>query len=185
MKNIILALRDSEQFVKYREILTSRGYNIAECVNDGIDLVLACRELKPDMVIADISMAYYASAEEFLIQNNTLMLFCLADEVSETLMQKVGEGSLAGCLISPVEEKDLVPALAAAFTHHEKMEKLRLSYEEIEKQIDSQRIIEKAKNIIMQEKNISPKEAEEQLMLISKAKKLEIIETAKILTNTK
>ncbi|MEG1641807.1 MAG: response regulator [Synergistaceae bacterium] len=187
MKKIQIALTDKNEIEKYRQILEKNKYELTDNAYDIFDLLKISQAQKPDMVIIDPSLPYLSSLEwgkKLLEDKSTKMLFYITSEYSDDVIEKVKLNAVSGCLIRPVEESNLIPAIKTAFAHYEALDKLKYNYTQIEKKIDDLRTIEKAKDIIMKENSVDSIKADEILEEISISKKMEKIQVAKILTLT-
>ena len=98
--------------------LTQAGYEVIDADN-GDDAILLAREHRPDLALLDIRMegkSGFDVAQYLRSQHRTPFMFLSAFSDAETVAQVKALGAVA-YLVKPLDMKQIVPAVEAAFAH--------------------------------------------------------------------
>jgi response regulator NasT len=129
---------------------------IFECCDANSAVSTACETL-PDIALLDVAMprkeglsAAREIRQKLKIPVILLMPFCDTDTL--TRAKKIG---ITAILAKPFRGQDLLPALEMAFAHAEEIELLEKNVAELKKTIESQEIIDKAKEVLLRSQGLS------------------------------
>ncbi len=100
------------------------------------------------------------------------------DVDDEELISKAKEIGVLGYLIKPIDESDLKASIEIAVSRFEDIKKLKEELDEIKEALESRKIIEKAKGIVMERLQLSESEAMKFLQKKSRNSNKKIVDIA-------
>lgn len=167
-----------------RGILEDKGYNVVGEASDGITAVELCKELRPDLVLMDISMPILngLKASKLILEKKYArsVILCTAYSDSEHI-NKAKEYGVSGFVVKPIDERHLIPTIEVGMAMGNKQQMIEKKHAQLEKKLNERKIIEKAKGILMKEQQLDEEEAYNLLRNISMNKRCQIIEIAEML----
>jgi response regulator NasT len=133
---------------------------------------MACESL-PDIAILDVplpEMGGLNAAREIRQKLKIPVILFMSSYDPDTLSQasKIG---ITTTLSKPFRGQDLLPAIELAFAHAEEMERLKADVKDLQKTIDNQEIIYKAKKVLMRSGGLSESEAFRKIQKLAMDKK--------------
>lgn len=154
---------DNEPIVRTRLInkLHELGIdNIIECC-DGVTAMSLARDCNPDIAILDTAISRNADlsvARDIRKKQNipVILLVSFYDPDTLSRAKKIG---ITTILTKPFREQDLLPSIEMAFAHAKEVEHLKEEMEYLEKTIENQNIIYKAKRVLLKSEGLSETEA--------------------------
>ena len=163
MESLRAIIAEDEQLTRtiIRARLEKLGHIVVEEVGDGARAVEAARQHKPDFIIMDIKMPEMDGIEAArLILNETpcAILFLSSFNEQELVEQASETGALA-YLMKPFRKEDLAPALAIAIARFKKIQGQAGEIEQLKETLETRKIIERAKGILMDRHHMSEEEA--------------------------
>lgn len=183
---------DDEPIIRMdiREILQEKNCIIVGEASDGETAVNLARNLRPDVVLMDIKMPGSIDGLEAakIINEEEICPVVLLTAYSQ--YELVEEASsvvgIFGYLVKPIKEEDILPALNMAIAKWSSYKKLKEENNELKNKLESRKIIEIAKGIIMEKYNLSEKEAYKKMQKLSMDFRKNMVEIAKyIIINNK
>ncbi|PLS77089.1 MAG: response regulator [Chloroflexi bacterium] len=160
----VLIAEDNELVaLTLEEQLSNLGYAVVGVAHSGSEAVRLCTQLNPDIVIMDMQMPEMtgdAAAQQIAKQHPTPVIMLTAYSDTEHIRKAELSGALA-YLIKPVNPEELPPTIDVAIARFREMQRLREQVGELQETIEARKIIERAKGILMQRRNIGGEEAYE------------------------
>jgi two-component system, response regulator PdtaR len=136
-----------------KEILEEEGYEVVGESGRGDEAVELVRAKNPDLVILDIKMPGLdglAAAREITGERRAAVLILTAFSQRDLIDQARDAGALA-YLIKPFQKSDLLPAIEIALGRFAEMRALEQEVKTLEEQLETRRLVERAKGILMDE----------------------------------
>ena len=179
---------DDEKVIRMslKNRLNDLGFDeVIEC-GDGESAVRLALEKLPDIAILDISMPKMdgiTAAAEIRKKLKIPIILATACYDPETV-KRAGETGVAAFLAKPVRDQDLWPAIELAFAHADELEHLKEQVKDLQETIESRKVIEKAKGILMKTHGLSEPDAfrRMQKLAMDKRKSMKQIAEAILLT---
>ncbi|HEY0607671.1 MAG TPA: response regulator [Herpetosiphonaceae bacterium] len=160
----VLIAEDNELVsLTLEEQLTNLGYTVVGVARTGNEAVRLCAQLTPDIVIMDMQMPELggdAAAQQIAKQHPTPVIMLTAYSDSEHIRKAESSGAL-GYLVKPINPEELPPAIDVAIARFREMQKLRDQVDTLQETLESRKVIERAKGILMQRRQLSEDEAYE------------------------
>jgi len=144
-----------------KETLIDEGYDVVGESGRGDEAVELVRSLRPDIAILDVKMPGLdgiAAAREITSERLAAVLMLTAFSQRDLVEQARDAGALA-YLVKPFQKSDLVPALEIALGRFQEMQKMREENESLEDQLETRKVVERAKGILMEECGMSEGDA--------------------------
>ena len=141
------------------EMLTEAGYEvIAQAENGAVAVELAMKH-KPDLAILDVKMPEMdgiTAAEQIILLAPVLMLTAFSQR---ELVERARDAGVMAYVVKPFSINDLVPAIEIAISRHKQMKSLEDEVADIYERLETRKVIDRAKGILMKAMNLSEPES--------------------------
>lgn len=164
------------------ETLTELGFAVVGSAGDGFDAIELCRLHRPDVVLMDVRMPVFdgLDAAETIVGEELAQCVVLVTAVSDReLIERANQIGVTGYLVKPVEERLLLPTIEVALAQSGRVRALKRELTASREQMEQQKLIERAKSLLAQQKGISESEAYVQLRQMSMDKRCSIAALSK------
>ena len=162
-ETIRVIIADDEALIRLdlKEMLEEEGYSVVAEVGDGQQAVDRATELRPDLVILDIQMPVLdgLSAAEQIASARIAPVIVLTAFSQRELVERARDAGAMAYLVKPFSKNDLVPAIEVARARFSEMTALDSEVRTLEERLETRKVVEKAKGLLMAEQGISEAEA--------------------------
>ncbi len=144
-----------------KETLEEEGYDVVGETGRGDEAVELVRDLEPDLAILDIRMPGLdglAAAREISTTNKSAVLILTAYSQRDLIEQARDAGALA-YLVKPFQRSELIPAVEIALGRHREMRALHDQTQTLEDQLETRKLVDRAKGILMDDHDMAESEA--------------------------
>jgi response regulator NasT len=144
-----------------KEMLQEEGFDVVGEVADGASAVRLARELTPDLVILDVKMPVMdgiQAAEEIAKERLAAILILTAFSQRELVERARRAGAMA-YLVKPFQKHDLLPAIEIATTRYRELAGLEATVDELQGQLESRKLVERAKGLLQEREGLSEADA--------------------------
>jgi AmiR/NasT family two-component response regulator len=151
--SVVIAEDEAIVRLDLKEILEEEGYEVVGETGRGDEAVKLVRDLEPDLAILDIKMPGMdglAAAREISNEQRAAVLILTAFSQRNLIEEARDAGALA-YLIKPFQRSELVPAIEVALGRFQEMKALRDEVQGLENQLETRRVVDRAKGILMDE----------------------------------
>ncbi len=141
------------------EMLAEAGYEVVGQASNGQEAIALVRELKPDLAILDVKMPVLdgiSAAEEIIHFAPVLMLTAFSQK---ELIERARDAGVMAYVVKPFSITDLVPAMEIAMSRHQQMTSLEKEITNLQDRLETRKLIDRAKGILMTALNLSEPEA--------------------------
>ena len=141
------------------EMLAEAGYEVVGQASNGQEAIALVRELKPDLAILDVKMPVLdgiSAAEEIIHIAPVLMLTAFSQK---ELIERARDAGVMAYVVKPFSITDLVPAMEIAMSRHQQMTSLEKEITNLQDRLETRKLIDRAKGILMTALNLSEPEA--------------------------
>lgn len=183
-KRIVIADDEPITRLDIREILEKKGYNVVGEATDGYDAIEVCKKEKPDLVLMDIKMPILdgIKASKIIMDNRYATSIVLLTAYSgKEFLEKAKNVDVMGYLIKPIDEARLIPTIEIVIDRSRKINDMKKEFEKTTEKLEARKAIEKAKGILMRDKNINEEEAYSKIRDISMKKRTSMKNIAEII----
>ena len=141
------------------EMLTEAGYEVVAQATNGVEAIALAKEFKPDLAILDVKMPEMdgiTAAESIIEIAPVLMLTAFSQK---ELVERARDAGVMAYVVKPFSINDLTPAIEIAMSRHLQMRSLRDEVSDLHERLETRKVIDRAKGILMQALNLSEPEA--------------------------
>lgn len=164
-------IADDEPIIRLdlKNMLEGLGYEVIAEAGDGVSAVEAARTLKPDVAILDIKMPSMDGIDAANILNSekiapVVLLTAFSDL---DLINRAKEAGVFAYLVKPFRENDLCPAIEIAISRYKEFLALEEEVSELEDKLETRKMVERAKGILMDQYGLKEQEAFRRIQLQS------------------
>ena len=141
------------------EMLTESGYEVVAQATNGVEAIALAKEFKPDLAILDVKMPELdgiSAAQEIIEISPVLMLTAFSQK---ELVERARDAGVMAYVVKPFSIGDLVPAIEIAISRHRQMKTLETEVADLYERLETRKIIDRAKGILMKAMNLSEPES--------------------------
>lgn len=143
------------------ETLTGQGYEVVGEAGNGERAIELVEELKPDLVLMDISMPVMdgISATRYIAERSLAPVVILTAFSQRGLIDQATEAGAMSYIVKPFSETDLVPAIELAKARFEQLVALEAEVSDLSARFETRKLVDQAKTLLMQRLEITEPEA--------------------------
>ncbi|CAN2236394.1 AmiR Response regulator with putative antiterminator output domain [actinobacterium SCGC AAA044-D11] len=141
------------------EMLTEAGYEVVAQATNGVEAIALAKEFKPDLAILDVKMPELdgiSAAQEIIEISPVLMLTAFSQK---ELVERARDAGVMAYVVKPFSINDLTPAIEIAMSRHLQMRSLKDEVSDLHERLETRKVIDRAKGILMAAMNLSEPEA--------------------------
>ncbi|MEX2659376.1 MAG: response regulator [Acidimicrobiales bacterium] len=134
-----------------KETLEEEGYEVVGETGRGDEAVELVREHSPDIAILDIKMPGMdgLTAAREISDDNLSAVLILTAFSQRDLIERARDSGALGYLVKPFQKSELIPAVEVALGRYKEMQALQAEVKGLEDQLDTRRVVDRAKGILM------------------------------------
>ena len=160
-KKIRILVAEDETIIRLDlvEMLTEAGYEVIAQAENGAVAVELAKQHKPDLAILDVKMPEMdgiTAAEQIILLAPVLMLTAFSQR---ELVERARDAGVMAYVVKPFSINDLVPAIEIAISRHKQMKSLESEVADIYERLETRKVIDRAKGILMKAMNLSEPES--------------------------
>jgi len=160
-KRIRILVAEDEALIRMDlvEMLGEAGYEVVAEAADGAQAIELAQLHKPDLAILDVKMPVLdgiSAAEKIIAIAPVLMLTAFSQR---ELVERARDAGVMAYVVKPFSIGDLVPAIEIAISRHLQMRSLADEVADLHERLETRKIIDKAKGILMSALNLSEPQA--------------------------
>jgi response regulator NasT len=141
------------------EMLQEAGYTVVAQAANGEEAIALATEHRPDLAILDVKMPILdgiSAAEKIISIAPVLMLTAFSQR---ELVERARDAGVMAYVVKPFTIGDLIPAIEIAISRHTQMKSLAEEVADLHERLETRKIIDRAKGILMKALNLSEPEA--------------------------
>jgi len=141
------------------EMLQGAGYEVIAEATNGQEAVELAQLHKPDLAILDVKMPVMdgiSAAEKIINLAPVLMLTAFSQK---ELIDRARDAGVMAYVVKPFTISDLIPAIEIAISRHLQMRSLADEVADLHERLETRKLIDRAKGILMKALNLSEPEA--------------------------
>ena len=160
-KKVRILVAEDETIIRLDlvEMLTEAGYEVIAQAENGAVAVELAKQHKPDLAILDVKMPEMdgiTAAEQIILLAPVLMLTAFSQR---ELVECARDAGVMAYVVKPFSINDLVPAIEIAISRHKQMKSLESEVADIYERLETRKVIDRAKGILMKAMNLSEPES--------------------------
>ena len=141
------------------EMLQEAGYHVVAQASNGEEAIALAIEHQPDLAILDVKMPVLdgiSAAEKIISIAPVLMLTAFSQR---ELVDRARDAGVMAYVVKPFTIGDLIPAIEIAMSRHMQMRSLADEVADLHERLETRKVIDRAKGILMKALNLSEPEA--------------------------
>jgi two-component system, response regulator PdtaR len=141
------------------EMLQAAGYEVVAAATNGQEAMDLAVAHKPDLAILDVKMPVLdgiTAAAKIIDIAPVLMLTAFSQR---ELVDRARDAGVMAYVVKPFTIGDLVPAIEIAISRHQQMKSLAAEVADLHDRLETRKIIDKAKGILMAALNLTEPQA--------------------------
>jgi len=159
MDKLRVVIADDESLIcmDLREALQALGHEVVGEAANGADALRLIRELRPNLAILDIRMPGLDGIQvaEAVMEERICAVMLLTAYSQADLARRAEQAGVLGYLVKPFTEADLLPAIAVARARFEEMQALREQVGSLEDALETRKLVDRAKGLLMTFQRVS------------------------------
>jgi response regulator NasT len=160
-KKIRILVAEDETIIRLDlvEMLTESGYEVVAQAENGAVAIELAKKFKPDLAILDVKMPVLdgiSAASKIIEIAPVLMLTAFSQK---ELVERARDAGVMAYVVKPFTIGDLMPAIEIAMSRHNQMKTLATEVADLHDRLETRKIIDKAKGILMSALGLSEPEA--------------------------
>ena len=177
---VVIADDESIRLMSLKAQLESLGLQVVgEALNgkQAVDLVI---RLKPDLAILDIKMPEMDGLEaaKQIAAQYPIPVIVVTAYSERVLAERAIEAGVFAYLMKPISEEDLLPAILLARSRFREFTDLTKGISDLKEALETRKLIERAKGILMERRNLSEAEAFRRMQIQSQNENKKLAEIA-------
>jgi AmiR/NasT family two-component response regulator len=181
LKHLTILVADDESIIRLglKHILEEVGHTVYTAEN-GTQAIRQAENCQPDLVILDIKMPELDGLEaaRLLLEKTQVPVIFLTAYGEQELIERAARLPIMGYLVKPIKEAELLAMIEVAASRYEEQTKIARTTAELESELASRRLIDRAKGLIMQHEGISELDAYQRLQKRAIQERWTLLETA-------
>ncbi|MFZ5649648.1 MAG: ANTAR domain-containing response regulator [Bacillota bacterium] len=179
-QRIVLVDTDPTWRKNLKSMLTKLGYWVVGEAGDGMGALKMVRTRQPELVIMDAAIPGLDGFEvaKIIHEDKLAPVVVLTSTYSQGMVEKAKGARVSALLTKPVDEASLLPAIELALASYSEVVKLESKLKEMKELLETRKIVEKAKGILMETMGLSESEAFRRMQKQSMNKRLSMRQVA-------
>ncbi len=180
MLRVVVADDESIRLMSLKTQLESLGLQVVGEALNGKQAVDLVTRLKPDLAILDIKMPEMDGLEaaKRIAAEYPIPVIVLTAYSERILAERAIEAGVFAYLMKPVSEEDLLPAILLARSRFREFQDLTRGISDLKEALETRKLIERAKGILMERRNLSEAEAFRRMQIQSQNENKKLAEIA-------
>jgi response regulator NasT len=162
MEPLSILIADDEELtlMDIREMLQGEGYVVCGAANTGREAIDFAKKLSPDLAILDVNMPGPDGIEVAkMLHSMNIPVLLLTAYSQPNYINRAEKVHVYAYVVKPFTERELLPAIKIAYGRWKEMQEVRQELIETKTQLENQKVISHARNIIAAQQNITVKDA--------------------------
>ncbi len=183
---ILIAEDEALEAMGLETMLAHLGHEVVGKAKTGSEAVAMAAKTNPDLAIMDIKMLGMdgLAAAKAILTKTPMPIIILSAFSEEDLVKEANEIGVASYLTKPVMEATLRPAIALAASRFSELQRLRKEVDTLQEALETRKLVERAKGIIMKRQGLSEEEAFKLLQKQSSCRNVKMAQLAGMIVET-
>ncbi len=158
---ILIVDSDYASLKHLKSLLTKLDFMVVGEVCDGPAALKLVRTREPDLLIIHDKLPGLGGLEvaRIMYEDKIGPIIITTDYLQQELVLKAKEARVSNILVKPLEEHHLLPAVELALGNYQEIIKLEKQIKELKYSIETRKLVEKAKGILMKTIHLNEEEA--------------------------
>ena len=178
--NVTIVDDDSGRSIILERALKDAGYVVVAILSSNDNLLLHIEKVQPDMIIVDLDSPSRDSLESMRIvtQHNPKPIVMFTNDTDDSMISEAINAGVSAYVVDGFNEKRIKPIMDVAIARFREFQALRNELKKTRNTLEERKIMDKAKGIIMDQRNCNEEEAYKILRKLSMENNKRIVEVA-------
>jgi len=161
MLQIILVDAGLNRSNPLKDALLNNGFDVIAHVKGDVDLQSTCSELIADVVIIDTDSPSRDMLDNVhtMTQQNTRPIVMFSEDGDKAMVKAATQAGVSAYVVGTITNERLAPVIEAAIARFEETKLLRDELNQANTKLDERKVIERAKGILMRQRDLDEDEA--------------------------
>jgi response regulator NasT len=143
------------------EVLREAGYDVVGEASDGEKAIELTRELKPDLVVMDITMPKMdgLSAAEIIGKERLAPVVMLTAFAQPEFVARANEAGAIAYVVKPFTPERLLPQVEIALSRYQEQQQLEVEYADALERLETRKLLDRAKGLLQAKMKLSEPES--------------------------
>ncbi len=166
--------------------LSSLGYEVVGVAWSGNEAIRLCEQLCPDLVLLNLQISHPSGdiVATQIDERTSTPIIMLSASCDAGSIRKVEQAGALAYLVKPIKPEELPPAIDVALARHRELQQLRDHVDDLHETLESRKLIERAKGILMRRLHIDEREAESRIRQRAKDKQAKVKDIAQAIVDS-
>ena len=166
-----------------KDTLSESGYHVVAVVEPGLDLYRVFARYEPDIVIVDMDSPDRDTFEHMrsISSSNPRPIVMFASDDDQATIKRAVASGVSAYVVDNLSTRRVRPVIDAAIARFEQFQSLRTELDAARTSLEERKIIEKAKGVLMQRKNLDEPAAYRAMQKMAMDRNCKLVDLAKSL----
>lgn len=178
---VVIADDEALRLLSLRQQLEEMGHRVIGEATSGDEAVRLAEQLRPDLMIMDIKMPGMDGIEaaKAITALRPIPIVLVTAYSEKSLAERAVDAGIFAYLMKPVSEADLMPAIILATSRFAEFQELKQDVDDLKEALEVRKLVEQAKGILMNRRNLTEQEAFRRMQLQSQNENKKLVEIAR------
>ena len=190
MLKVMIVDSDLNRSKPLKQSLIDNGFEVIAHVGNDMTLDSKCRELQPDIVIMDVDSPSRDTLENICVMSmyDARPIVMFSHDGDKAKIKAATQAGVSAYVVGTIPSERLTPVIDAAIARFEEFKNLRSELSLANTKLDERKVIERAKGLLMRQRNLDEDEAYSMLRSMAMQRKVkladlasQLVEAAKVL----
>jgi two-component system, response regulator / RNA-binding antiterminator len=175
MLKVMIVDYDMMRSKPLKQSLIESGFDVIAHVED-IDLQVQCLALQPDVVIIDTESPSRDTLENICVMSmhNPRPIVMFTHDGDKEKIKSATQAGVSAYVVGTIPTERLTPVIDAAIARFEEFKHLRTELALTKSKLDERKVVERAKGLLMKQRNLDEVEAYEMLRSMAMKKNMKL-----------
>lgn len=163
MTKLRIIVAEDEPLIRFdiKETLEEEGHQVVGEASDGKEALALVEHLKPDLVILDVKMPKVdgLTVATEIAERKSAPVLILTAYSQKDFLKKAADAGVLAYLVKPFKKEDLLSGVEIARARFEQFSLLDKEVGDLQSKLETRRLVDRAKGILMHEYGFSEPEA--------------------------
>lgn len=158
---VVVASAESDYASKLVQLLSQTGYQVIKTSDNAGETLRTYHRIQPDLIVIDIDSVRINVREllEIVDQEVVTSIIALTKSVLPELVEIEKECWYFSLVFKPENDRALISAIDIVVSNHERVQSLQREIQSLKDNLETRKLVERAKRILMEEKGLKENEA--------------------------
>lgn len=164
-----------------KQLLIDNGFEVIAHVKNDVSLDAKCRELQPDVVIMDVDSPSRDTLENICVisMHDERPIVMFSHDGDKEKIKAATQAGVSAYVVGTIPSERLRPVIDAAIARFEEFKNLRAELAIANTKLDERKVIERAKGLLMRQRNLDENEAYSMLRSMAMQRKVKLADLSK------